>query len=63
MECETMSVKTYKEFKILQVAHLMKTSKVSPCIHCGKGTYSKYQVCVPCGVHKKDTCILLSVID
>ena len=32
--------------------YLMKTSKVKPCLNCGKGTSAKYQICVPCGAHK-----------
>ena len=29
-----------------------KNSKVKPCSRCGKGTYSKLQICNPCGANK-----------
>ena len=48
--CESKPTKNSKYCKLHN--YLMKTSKVLPCIHYGKGTYSKYQVCVQCGVHK-----------
>ena len=31
---------------------LIKNSQVKPCLVCGKGTYAKYQVCVPCGAQR-----------
>ena len=29
-----------------------KNSKVKPCLRCGNGTYSKLQICNPCGANK-----------
>ena len=31
---------------------LIKNSQVKPCLRCGKGTWSKLQICNPCGANK-----------
>ena len=31
---------------------LIKKSQVKPCLRCGKGTWSKLQICNPCGANK-----------
>lgn len=31
---------------------LIKHSKVKPCLRCGKGTWSKLQICNLCGANK-----------
>ena len=48
--CQFKPTKNSKYCKLHN--YLIKPSKVLPCNNCGKGTYTKYRVCVNCGASK-----------
>ena len=61
MECAFLKIGDHKPCQLAPTKrsiycglhnYLMKTSKVVPCITCGKGTSAKYRVCMSCGGEK-----------
>ena len=51
-QCKNKSVKNSIYCRVHNYIMKHNKSKTVQCLHCGKGTSAKYQICVLCGGHE-----------